>query len=318
MAFMMRFLLPATSLLACTAFDPSGLGAEVWEDEDCTAENESCSVSLRQLRGEKTWENLAEFSEELDEQEEDSNGSSYGERSFYVYRSKTWDKYEDTNVNMANLAGVLWYLHNEVVGHCPRKFGITRVIRYKITMKPTEELQRSHSNFARLCHFDRGQCTGPESSLNDYKKYGYVPGCDKPNHGVANYPDATWYSFPGECPTRPIGAKSSGCIHNQKGGLCKRGEPWSKTCTWRREYAGQLTLDQITSNHNFEKSCKKGFYEYNIQNDKGQGSNFWHGKKDRNVCSRRIHWVASLFAKHFPLYPRLAPPPMCKWGDRQR
>ena len=32
-------------------------------------------------------------------------------------------------VNMANLAGVLWYLHSEVVGHCPRKFGITRVLR---------------------------------------------------------------------------------------------------------------------------------------------------------------------------------------------
>ena len=25
-----------------------------------------------------------------------------------------------------------WYLHSEVVGHCPRKFGIVRILRYKV------------------------------------------------------------------------------------------------------------------------------------------------------------------------------------------
>ena len=63
------------------------------------------------------------------------------------------------------------------------------------------------------------------------------------------------------------------------GCTCKKrpGEPWSKTCTWRKEYAGevsrhppasetsltesrqrfQITLDELTHNFHFEQRCKK-------------------------------------------------------------
>eukprot|EP00972_Heterocapsa_arctica_P026218 3860168-Heterocapsa_arctica.AAC.1 len=46
--------------------------------------------------------------------------------TFYAYRAQSDVVYEPTNVNMANLAGVMWYMQHEVVILKPRKFSITR------------------------------------------------------------------------------------------------------------------------------------------------------------------------------------------------
>lgn len=54
--------------------------------------------------------------------------------TFYVYRASSGEANEPTfndNVNMANLPGALWYLHNEVVWQVPRKFNITRLTKKK-------------------------------------------------------------------------------------------------------------------------------------------------------------------------------------------
>mmetsp|Transcript_47867 Transcript_47867/g.86361 ORF Transcript_47867/g.86361 Transcript_47867/m.86361 type:complete len:322 (+) Transcript_47867:60-1025(+) len=299
---------------------------EAWtlQEDECSAED--CGLSLRQLRGEKASEEALiedELELNLDDEEEEftteaANISANGEWTFYAYRSKTDSTYEDTNVNMANLAGVMWYLHNEVVGHCPRKFGITRLLRYKITLHPTAALKQTGKNYAPLCHFDRGACTGPLPVLKDYDKFGFVVGCDKPSFHQASYYKATWYSFPGECPSKPIESKTSSCKQNSPGGLCKPGEPWSKTCTWRKEPAGEITLDDLTHNFNFDKRCKKGFYEYDEKMDRGQGTNFWHGKKDWRVCNRRLGWVKKVWHKKYPSMPSLPDGPECEYGDPKR
>lgn len=74
-------------------------------------------------------------------------------------------------------------------------------------MMPTPELQRTGKVFAPLCHFDSGACTGPKPVLEDYRKYGFVVGCDRPSFGHAAYSQATWYSFPGACPSKSFQQK---------------------------------------------------------------------------------------------------------------
>ena len=287
-------------------------------EDECWSPNETCSVSLRQLRGDAlstldvdslNWENYEEEEDTFEETNETA-----GPYTFYVYRAKNDHNYEDTNVNMANLAGVLWYLHSEVVGHCPRKFGITRILRYKITMMPTKELLQTKKVFAPLCHFDSGACTGPKPVLDDYQKFGYVVGCDRPSFSHAAYSQATWYSFPGACPSKTFQQKQ-GCA--EAGGECKAGEAWSRTCTWRKQFAGEITLDQLTHNFHFEDRCKKGFEEYNIAADRGQGTNYWHTRSSKRVCDRRMSWAKRVFASRCG-GPRLPEAPECPYGDAKR
>merc|ERR1719333_962162 len=51
--------------------------------------------------------------------------------TFYMYRVTGAKDWPIENVNAASLGGVLWYLHNEVIVERPRKFGITRIRRFK-------------------------------------------------------------------------------------------------------------------------------------------------------------------------------------------
>jgi len=249
-------------------------------------------------------------------------GGSGGGTTMYMYRSKNAKNYEDTNVNMANLPGVMWYLHNEVVRVCPRKFGITRVLRYKVTMMPTMELKSSMhgSSFAHLCHFDSGACTGPSNSLRDYQRYGYAVGCDKPSTHTAAYKDATWYSLPGSCPRMTFSAKSRNptCHFTDPGGECKPGEAWSKTCTWRKEYAGEVSLQELTGVPPDRSWCKQGNFEWQASCDCGHGTSFWNGKRNMALGSQRVEKLRGLFARKYPTMPADFGEARCPFGDRNR
>eukprot|EP00437_Effrenium_voratum_P071196 CAMPEP_0181508576 /NCGR_PEP_ID=MMETSP1110-20121109/59821_1 /TAXON_ID=174948 /ORGANISM="Symbiodinium sp., Strain CCMP421" /LENGTH=210 /DNA_ID=CAMNT_0023637949 /DNA_START=112 /DNA_END=740 /DNA_ORIENTATION=- len=57
--------------------------------------------------------------------------------TFYMYRAVSDEVYPPLNTNVASLPGVLWYLHHEVVIQAPRKFQISRILRYKVQMRAT-------------------------------------------------------------------------------------------------------------------------------------------------------------------------------------
>jgi len=78
-----------------------------------------------------------------------------------MYRVTNGKEYPPLNVNTGNIAGVLWYLHHEVVVQYPRKFGISKVVRYKVKTKATKPLWDKGMHFGVRMAFDKGEATGP-------------------------------------------------------------------------------------------------------------------------------------------------------------
>jgi len=107
--------------------------------------------------------------------------------TFYMYRAQGEDDYPLENVNAADLAGLMWYLHNEVVVAAPRKFGITRILRYKTTVQNTQEFYDTRAKqFAPFFAFDSAKCTAPDCG-STWESYGFVVGCQNLNRSLANY-----------------------------------------------------------------------------------------------------------------------------------
>eukprot|EP00927_Polykrikos_kofoidii_P040966 TRINITY_DN34910_c0_g1_i2.p1 TRINITY_DN34910_c0_g1~~TRINITY_DN34910_c0_g1_i2.p1 ORF type:complete len:356 (-),score=36.65 TRINITY_DN34910_c0_g1_i2:9-959(-) len=158
--------------------------------------------------------------------------------SFYMYRSQNDRHYPPLNTNMASLGGVLWYLQNEVVNGCfsgrghagdfgVRRFQITRILRYKVTLKAPEPLFKMGMNFGPRVAFDFGKNNGAWVPRKDkakaYDVFGYVVGCNVVGKGpyptcpsrqgeIENfcpikYPNATWYSLPGRKRSWTLGKK---------------------------------------------------------------------------------------------------------------
>jgi len=81
--------------------------------------------------------------------------------TFYMYRAVSDEVYPPLNTNLGSLPGVLWYLHHEVVIQAPRKFRISRILRYKVQMRATAPLLRLGMHFGVRLAYDKGQATGP-------------------------------------------------------------------------------------------------------------------------------------------------------------
>mmetsp|Transcript_53709 Transcript_53709/g.174674 ORF Transcript_53709/g.174674 Transcript_53709/m.174674 type:complete len:288 (-) Transcript_53709:299-1162(-) len=122
--------------------------------------------------------------------------------------------YPPKDVNAANLAGVMWYLQHEVMITDPPKFGITRILRYKVQMRAPAGLLKKGMNFGVRYAYDSQKCTGPGKCDDMYDKYGYFVGCNKfesmyPYPSTAmHFAGGIWYSFPtqGACDASPTGA----------------------------------------------------------------------------------------------------------------
>jgi len=201
--------------------------------------------------------------------------------TFYAYRVQNDQNYLPVNQNMANLAGALWYLHNEIITQlaggiraplCTRRFGKTRLQRFKFTYKPTEPLVKRGLNFGVRSAFDFGENTGDGCTNNayhdrrhgneQYKKFGYIVGCQilgnsdqcnfpgcpkdanaagctpgKKDEAGMPYPGALWFSVPGYCPERKLSKKKEGLGPRGGNQYCARRAPggYCKTPTGTRD-----------------------------------------------------------------------------------
>lgn len=232
--------------------------------------------------------------------------------TFYMYRVDNDQKYVLNGVNMANLDGDMWYLHNEVVASCPRKFGITRMTRFKVTMRATKELAGQGKNFDSFVAFDKAKCTVPGCAQLHWDPLGYVVGCQPNDKGRVAVPgQPAWYSLPGTCPSKFYYQKSAQCVAAEPGGRCAD-VTGSKTCTYSIEEAGEIRLDDISGIQNYNEVCQtQGLLEYDEQTDKGNGTSFWNGKANADKGAARFKHIETMFASRFPQWPAHLDDPPC-------
>jgi hypothetical protein len=195
--------------------------------------------------------------------------------NFYMYRAQADDDYPAMNVNMGDLPGVLWYLHNEVIVSTPRKFNISRINRFRVTMQTTQEnYENTKRQLAEFTAFDSGKCTVPGCEAI-FAETGFVIGCQNTESaaGLGNYvahssypctpgvdcKEGTWYSLPGPCPDYDYESKFDGCNVSMPGGQCQfvYGEgggvtgfdeapvTGEKDCTYYAKWAGQVWLNEL-------------------------------------------------------------------------
>jgi len=211
-------------------------------------------------------------------------------QTFYMYRAQSEAVYPLENINAADLAGVFWYLHREVVGSTPRKYKIDRIKRFKVTVKNTWEFWNAHKRqFGAFVAYDAGRCTTPVCK-DMYHQYGFIVGCQVQPLSVAAYTSRSqtnwqckagedeckapiWYSLPGPCPSLGLSNdeisqqktnldvnkyKTPECLQRMPGGHCPpglvaNGDP---TCTYSYEEAGEIFLDELVGIGDYEEFWK--------------------------------------------------------------
>lgn len=255
-------------------------------------------------------------------------------KTFYMYRVQSTESYAPMNQDMTNLAGCLWYLHNEiVVSHSGKKgrtgtyFATrkTRIEKFKVQTKATQTLIDVGMNFGVMNPFDSGACTGPFDCNEQFDNYGYTVGCETWNPGSqSNYPHAQWndmnhykgaiwYSLPGPCPLTRFNMKTPQCEAAQRGGAgCPAGqEPDGKgDCTYTYEKVGEINIDDLEGITDFEEFTRHGGIEYGYRSDVGVHMTFWNHKKDDVACQARVDKAEKLFKAKYPDMPDL-PDPTC-------
>jgi len=207
-----------------------------------------------------------------------------------MYRAQSKASYSMENINTADLAGVMWYLHNEVVRTTPRKYAIDRIRRYKVTVKNTPEFWNVHRRqFGAFVAYDAARCSTPVCK-DIYHQYGFIVGCQTCDRNVANYLAKSqtnwnckkgsdqcraplWYSLPGPCPSMGMSnkeiaankvglnvmkAKTKECMQRMPGGHCDKatGAP---DCTYSYKEAGEIFLDELTGIGDYNTFWNKSF-----------------------------------------------------------
>jgi len=252
-----------------------------------------------------------------------STGKLY---TFYLYRVQDDSNYPQPNHDMTNLAGAMWYLHNEVVWHKEGRSGtyfsspVTRILKFKIQYKPTQPLLDMGMHFSVFNAFDSGKCTGP-FSCDNFAKAGYALGCETWVPGPSNFPHAqwnklnfyegaTWYSVPGECASETYKNKTAACIKREPGGLCPAGKlpTGAYDCTYTYEKVGAITIDELEGIEDYDAFISAGGRVYDPKTDKGTHMTFWDGLRDTKACARRVAHADTLFKQKYPDLPDLQAP----------
>lgn len=243
--------------------------------------------------------------------------------TFYVYRaSDDGVDYPLANVDAASAGGVLWYLHNEMVGDCShngtigqRRWGVTRIRRFKVSTRAPRPLYARGMNFGKFCAFSSGECTGPfrkgrdgagngANSKPEWDEFGFYVGCtnlgDYPFdvfRSGRRYPNATWYSFPGACPISQYDNRTEQCIKAMPGGLCD----WATgqgDCTYHVRAAGEINIDELVGIRPAWDSradfCKAGCQEGQGQDGAQQsfGANDDYDQRQESKCTS---WWANIW-----------------------
>ncbi|CAK9050482.1 unnamed protein product [Durusdinium trenchii] len=229
--------------------------------------------------------------------------------TFYVYRASSEEGSDLLdNINVGNLAGTLWYLQNEVVFVRPRKFNISKIVRYKISTKSTTPLYDLGMNFGVRFAYDSAQCDGPWSCDLNYDRFGYFVGCNNlgsfpfPTYDI-HYPGAKWYALPGPCSSKTYQDKDAKCIKEQPGGRCDGTPTGQGNCTYSIEVVGSLTIDEIDGIKDYHEFIHTGGVEFNKTLDKGEGCTFWNNMNVTAKNIERVEKVRALFEKKYPDQP---------------
>eukprot|EP00930_Biecheleria_cincta_P029829 TRINITY_DN20697_c0_g2_i1.p1 TRINITY_DN20697_c0_g2~~TRINITY_DN20697_c0_g2_i1.p1 ORF type:complete len:469 (-),score=73.79 TRINITY_DN20697_c0_g2_i1:57-1304(-) len=261
--------------------------------------------------------------------------------TFYMYRAQSDAAYQMENVNMADAAGVMWYLHREVVQSVPRKFNITRVLRYLVTVKNTNAVFQEQATIYANAHvgkqfgpfaaYDNAHCTAT-GCHDDLKQFGNAVGCQSidiseyaynrplasPLCNPADNPacsSGSWFSLPGPCPLEPMARKTDSCKKEQPGGACDNPDG-SSTCTYKTYFAGQVSLDELEGIPNYgtwwkNASGPTGNIEYDVLSDRGKGTTFWDNRNDADAAQRRVESLIRVFANKYSMLPPDLPSPAC-------
>lgn len=226
--------------------------------------------------------------------------------SFYMYKSTGPTRPDLNSTTLSSLGGTLWYLHNEVVQYCPRRYGIDRIRRYLVTIKPSDRLfEQTGQTFDSYAHFSKGKCMDEDCAENRWQKYGYNVGCRYPDkhNSFAYYRKAIWYSLPGSCPSKHYSSKTALCRSVEPGGRCKLPNG-SNSCTWWAEEAGEIFLDELVGIPDYKTFCSAGNYEYDLATDSGVGPvSFWDSRLDAASCAYRDRKMHKLFQEKYPSMP---------------
>lgn len=223
--------------------------------------------------------------------------------TIYMYRAQSDADYELENVNAANLAGAMWYVQNEVVSGAygtTDKFGISRIMRLRVRVRPTQPLLDKGMNFGVRVAFDSGKCTGPSCEY-DWSTYGYNVGCNNlgdypfPEYNT-HYTGGIWYSLPGRCPSLSYLSKAddSQCALSEPGGKCSGVPTGAGDCTWNYEPAGEIRLAELYNASSMEA--------------------FWADPDDETANARKVQTARNLFESKYGQDP---PVPACDF-DLQR
>merc|ERR1712232_488635 len=240
--------------------------------------------------------------------------------TFYMYRAQDDNsRYPVQNINLGDIAGVMWYLHNEIVSvpGPERKYGISRIVRFKVSVRSTSALySEGLRQFGQYVAFDRAQCTVPDCD-SIWAKTGFVVGCQLVDTQVAAYvasyrtfgvgsctfPNCSpgvWYSLPGSCPSKTFDEKTPECRRDMPGGRCPARVTGESDCTYNITEAGWIGLDELTGIPDRGIFTAAGHTEYNPSTDRGDGTDFWNGQHDLNLCIARTQKLQNLFDQKYP------------------
>lgn len=185
-------------------------------------------------------------------------GAPKGHVNFIVYRAANHgDKYATvlSNSNAADRAGVLSYIHSEVVPQDMRfqndtalhrrKFGIDSIIVFNVTVYNPLPWLTPTIPLSAFVAFNSGACDpNKDAGCKRYETDGYQVGYqNQVNNPRATYSNNTnssyWYSFPG-------------------GGLCDEPNA-THNCTYNYRVVGRVSIDELIG---LDRLGYKNYFDY--------------------------------------------------------